>query len=168
MIDEGHTCLLIFAQGNWKESFKLKFFQQISKNFISNMNIDDRDEWSEILISPLFDPKNPGKDDHPCDVCHPLYDIFEEKKGENDGLILFSHNILGWKGMEKFLVFILREQSVKKIFYLELDSFSYIVGANIPKIMKDITDLKINRNDFFKLFRNEQIQINIVYEVSKY
>ncbi len=54
MIDYGHLCLLIFAQGTWKESYKNKLLDQIKKNFLSNMNIDDIDVWNEINKSPLL------------------------------------------------------------------------------------------------------------------
>ena len=170
MIDYGHSCVLVFAQGTWKESFKARFLQEISKNFISNMDIDEVDEWGEIEQIPLFNPKNPGKNNKPCDVCHALYEIFEEKKGNNEGLILFSHNILGWEGMEKLLFFILGQTNVKKIFYLELDQDSYIEGAKnkIPEIIEKINNLKINRTEFFRLFEYEQIKFSTLYEVGKY
>ncbi len=170
MIDYGHTCILVFAQGTWKENFKVKFFREISKNFISNMDIDNVDLWNETEKSPLFHPKNPRDLYKPCEVCHAIYDIFEEKKGNNDGSILFSHNILGWKGMEKLLFFILGQIIVKKIFYLELDQDSYIEGAKkrIKEILNNICRLKINRNNFFKLFENEQIKFSTLYEVGKY
>ncbi len=81
MIDYGHFCLLIFSQGTWKQSYKIKLLNEIKKKFLSNMDIDDIDLWSEISKSPLFDPKNPGTDDKPCELCHDLYKIYEGKKG---------------------------------------------------------------------------------------
>ncbi len=170
MIDYGHTCILVFAQGNWKENYKMKFLREISKNFISNMDIDNVDLWNEIEKSPLFHPKTPGDHNKPCEVCHAIYNIFEEKKGNNESLILFSHNILGWKGMEKLLFFILGQINVKKIFYLELDHESYTEGPKnkILEIIEKIIDLMINRTEFFRLFGNEQIKFSTLYEVGKY
>jgi len=170
MIDYGHSCMLVFAQSTWKESFRVKFLQDISKSFISNMEIDNLDVWNEINRSPLFNPKNPEPHNKLCVVCHGLYKIFEEKKGSSDGFILFSHNILGWKGMEKFLLFVLGQVNVKKIYYLELDQDSYTEGTTkkIKEILENINHLKIKRTDFFKLFENEQVNFNTLYEVGKY
>ena len=170
MIDYGHTCLLIFAQGTWKENFKGRLLGDISKTFISNMDIDELDMWNEIGKSPLFHPKKPGEYNEPCEVCHALYEIFEEKQGNNDGLILFSHNILGWEGMEKFLLYVLGQVNVKKIYFLELGQDSYIMGASkkIQKIINEIKHLKVNRTEFFKLFKNEKIEFSVLYEVGKY
>jgi len=170
MIDNGHICLLIFAQGTWKENYKGRLLKEISKTFISNMDIDEMDLWNEIDKSPLFHPINPGKHNKPCEVCHALFEIFEEKQGNNDGFILFSHNILGWEGMGKFLLFVLGQVNVKKIYYLELGQDSYMVGASkkIQEIIKKIKHLKVNRTEFFKLFENEKIEFSTLYEVGKY
>ena len=127
MIDYGHMCLLIFAQGTWKENYKKKLLKEVKNKFISDMDIDDIDFWSEIEKIPPFNPKNPEGNHKPCELCYSLYDFFEKKKGNNDGIILFSHNILGWKGMKNFLLFVLGEVNVKKIYYLELDQSSYMI-----------------------------------------
>jgi hypothetical protein len=170
MIDYGHTCLLIFAQGTWKERFKESFLKEITRNFISNMNIDATDLWNEIDKSPLFNPKQPTDRNKPCEVCHALYKIFEEKKGNNDRFILFSHNILGWTGLETFLLHILGQGNVKKVYFLELDQDSYTEGAHnkIPEIIKKIEYVKLNRTDFFRLFQAEKISFSTLYEVVKY
>jgi len=134
------------------------------------MDIDELDLWNERDKSPLFNPKDPGEKNKPCELCKALYSIFEEKKGNKDGLILFSHNILGWEGMEKFLLFILGESNVKKICYLELDQDSYTEGSSkkIQEYIKKLEDLKIKRTDFFKRFENKKIQFSTLYEVVKY
>ena len=170
MIEYGHICLLIFAQGTWKENFKMKLLKDVKNEFLANMDIDEVDEWSEIEQIPLFNPKNPGKNDHPCELCNSLYDIYKEKRGNNDGFILFSHNILGWVGMEKFLLFVLGEVKVKKILYLELGADSYLVSTSkkIPQIIKKISHLKVNRSEFSKLFEDKKIEFSIIYEVGKY
>ena len=157
MIEYGHVCLLIFAQGTWKENYKMKLFKNVKKSFLENMDIDEIDEFAEIVQIPPFDPKFPGDNDRPCELCYPLYDIFEEKKGTNEGLILFSHNILGWKGMKNFLLYVLGESNVKKIYYLELDWSSYLTSTkdNIPQILDALKEKKINRTNFFDLFEKE-------------
>ena len=170
MIEYGHICLLIFAQGTWKENFKKKLLKDVKNEFLANMDIDEVDEWAEIEQIPLFNPKNPGKNDHPCDLCNSLYEIYEGKRGNNDGFILFSHNILGWEGMEKFLLFVLGEVKVKKIYYLELDPKSYLIGISnkIPEIIQKIKYLMVNRPEFFKLFEDKKIEFSTLYEVGKY
>lgn len=170
MIDYGHTCLLIFAQDTWKENYKKKFLKEIKTKFNASMNIDEIDAWSEIEQIPLFNPNHPEANDLPCELCIPLYEILEEKRGTNEGFILFSHNILGWKGMENFLFFVLGEDKVKKIYYLELDSNSYILGISdkIPEIIQNVKYVEINRSTFFDLFEKEKIEFSILYEIVKY
>jgi hypothetical protein len=134
------------------------------------MDIDDIDLWSEIEKIPLFDPKIPEENHKPCELCHFLYDIFEKEKGQNEGLILFSHNILGWKGMKNFLLFVLGEVNVKKIYYLELDGSSYLISTKdrIPEIIKNIKQKKVKTSIFFDLFDKEKIEFSTLYEVLKY
>lgn len=170
MIDYGHTCLLIFAQGTWKENYKKRFLKQIKDKFLSQMNIDEIDLWGEFEQIPLFDPNNPEANDKPCELCNPLSEIFLKKKGQNDGFILFSHNILGWKGMKDFLLYILGDTNVKKILYLELDQFSYLTSTKnrITPILNDISEKKVNRSAFFDLFEKEKIEFSTLYEVVKY
>ncbi len=170
MIDYGHMCLLIFAQGTWKDNYKKRLVREVKNKFISNMDIDDVDLWSEIEKIPLFNPKTPEENHKPCELCYSLYDIFEKEKGNNDGIILFSHNILGWKGMKNFLLFILGEVNVKKIYYLELDQSSYLISTKkrISTIIKNIKPKQVNRSVFFDLFDKEKVEFSILYEVVKY
>ena len=76
---------------------------------------------SEIEIVSPFDLKDPENIDQLYKLYYSFYEIFEGKKGVNDGLILFSLNILGWKAMKNFLWYILGEVKVKRTYYLELD-----------------------------------------------
>jgi hypothetical protein len=170
MIDYGHLCLLVFAQGTWKQSYKRKLLDQIKEKFLSNMDIDDIDIWSEISKIPFFDPKNPKADDKPCELCQVLYKIFKGKKGENDGLILFSHNIIGWNGTGNFLSFLLGEMKVKKVYYLELDQYSYLTSTknHIPEIINNIIETTINKTDFFTLLEKQELEFSILYEIGKF
>lgn len=170
MIDYGHICLLVFAQGTWKENYRLKISDEIKKKFLSSMDIDANDLWGEISKIPLFYPKDPGSGDQPCELCHAINKIYEEKRGENEGLILFSHNILGWEGTGKFLSYILGQNNVKKVFYLELDNDSYLtnISSRIPNILKNIRERQINKAELFDLFEKEQVEFSILYEVVKY
>jgi len=170
MIEYGHVCLLIFAQDTWKENYKKRLLKEVKNKFISNMDIDDVDLWSEIEKIPLFNPKTPEENHKPCELCYSLYDIFEKEKGNNDGIILFSHNILGWKGMKNFLLFVLGGVNVKKIYYLELDQSSYLISTKkrISIIIKNIKPRQVIRSIFFDLFDKEKIEFSTLYEVVKY
>jgi len=170
MIDYGHTCLLIFAQDTWKENYKKKFLKEIKTKFNASMNIDEIDVWGEIEQIPLFDPNHPEVNDKPCELCYPLSEVFLKKKGHNNGFILFSHNILGWEGMKYFLLYILGESNVKKIHYLELDQFSYLISTKnrIPEILNALKEKKVNRSSFFDLFEKEKIEFSTLYEIVKY
>lgn len=170
MIDYGHLCLLVFAQGKWKDNYKSKLLDQIKKNFLSNMDIDDMDIWNEINKSPLFDPINPRADDKLCEICHVLSKIYEGKKGVNEGFILFSHNILGWNRTGNLLSYILGERNVKKIYYLELDQDSYTLKTKneIPEIIKNIKETRVNRTELLVLLEKEELEFSTLYEVGKY
>ncbi len=170
MIDYGHTCLLIFAQGIWKENYKNRFLKEIKSKFMASMNINENDLWGEYEQIPLFDPNSPEVNDKPCELCNPLAKVFLKKMGQNRGFILFSHNILGWKGMKDFLLYLLGDFNVKKIHYLELDQSSYLTSTKkrIPQIINNINEKKLNRTAFFDLFEKEKIEFSILYEIVKY
>ncbi len=170
MIEYGHICLLLFAQGTWKEHYKNKLFKKVKDKFISSMHIDEIDVWSEIQQIPLFNPKNPEGIHKQCELCYSLYEIFEKEKDQNDGLILFSHNILGWEEMKSFLLFVLGEVKIKKIYYLELDWTSYLISTKkkISSIIENIKPKQVNRSAFFDLFDKEKIEFSTLYKVLKY
>ncbi len=170
MIDYGNFCLLVFAQGTWKERYKNKLLDQIKKNFLSNMNIDDIDVWNEINKSPLFDPKNPDADGNPCELCHVLFKIYDGKRGRNDRLILFSHNIISWNGTGNLLSFLLGERNVKKVYYLELDQDSYLTNTKnyIPEIINHIKEIRINRTELFTLLEKKELEFSTLYEIGKF
>lgn len=91
-----YFCLLIFAQGQWKESYT----EKISKNtrdlfyqYTGHSNCD------VCIICPIcralvemFDPMNPDEYVVVCDLCKELYKMMEQIKGQNDGMILFLHS----------------------------------------------------------------------------
>lgn len=68
--------------------------------------------WRSIEKSPLFEPISIQE----CSICSFLSKIFEEKKGEHDRSILFSHNILDMMSFKSFFTPLLKNNQIKKIF----------------------------------------------------
>ncbi len=121
MFDSGHFCLLVFAQGSWKEGYKNRLRKKISTDFLELLEPKSEEEakqisWNEIDKSPLFDPKL----EHECRVCENLYKLFDAKKGANEGLIYFSHNVPDIEGFKTFFTHLFGEETIKKVYYLEL------------------------------------------------
>jgi hypothetical protein len=103
MYDMGHFCLLIIAQDKWKPHFKEQLLEDVNKKFLPLLEPRSKQEeikigWNEVPKEPLFDPKNQTV----CESCSALQPIFENKKGVNDGLILFSHSLPDKFGVKFF------------------------------------------------------------------
>ena len=165
MYDQGHFCMLAFAQGTWKPQFKLKLIRKISDNFNFLKAPKTKEEegiigWNEVENSPLQNYKNFDK----CKVCQKIGPIFKQKLGNNEGIILFSHNIPVIEDFQTFFYNIFRETGIKKVFYLEADIF------NEQKLMRqrEFAHQQIKSSDFFDLVRNEKFEQVTLYEISKY
>lgn len=165
MLDiDGHFCFLIFGQGKWQEKYKSKLMAEIKKDFLRYAY------WDPMYDIPvkLFNPLVKDEDYDVCDLCFELIPRFKIKLGSNVGLIRFSHKLLRLKDIESFFLKILTDPQVKKVYFLLLNSNSYIIGLNIPKIMKSITEHQLNAATFFDLVNNEQLKFSILYEIRKY
>jgi len=131
MYDQGHFCLLVFAQGTWKPHYKEKLIKKIADNFFSLIEPRSEEEarivgWNEAEKSPLQDPK---KLDY-CKVCNRLAPLFKENLRDNEGFILFSHSIPDLGAFLPFFSNLFRETGIKKAFYLEADIFSENISAS--------------------------------------
>ncbi|MFW9943149.1 MAG: hypothetical protein ACFFFT_19075 [Candidatus Thorarchaeota archaeon] len=160
----GHFCFLIFAQGKWQEKYKAKLEIEIKKDFLRYAY------WDPMYDIPvkLFDPLIKDEDYDVCDLCLELIPRFKMMLGSNEGLIRFSHKLIRIEDIEKLFFKILTDPQVKKVYFLMLDHNSYIQGVNIPKTINSIKEQQINVNEFFNLFKNENIEFSIIYEIRKY
>ncbi len=160
----GHFCFLIFAQGKWQEKYTARLITEIKQDFL---RYADWDPMYDIPVK-LFDPLVKDEDYDVCDLCLELLPRFEIKLGSNEGLIRFSHKLLRLQDIEPFFLKILTDLQVKKVYFLLLNSNSYIIDKNITKIMKSITEQQLNGATFFDLVTNEKLKFSILYEIRKY
>ena len=103
MFDRGHFCLIICLKGNCEEKSKKQIYEDIVARFLSHLFPKDEKEahhlmWNPIDRSPLFDPTL--KED--CSICAFINKTFQNKKGDNDWFVLFSHNILNVDSFKSF------------------------------------------------------------------
>ena len=160
----GHFCFLIFTQGKWKDNYKDKLKTEIKEDFLKYAY------WDPMYDIPvkLFDPLVKDEDYDACDLCLELIPRFKNELGNNEGLIMFSHKLLRLEDIDQFFMNILSKTEVKKLYYLMLDHNSYIIGMNIPRIIKGVKEQQISTNEFFSLIRNEKLDFSIIYEIRKY
>ncbi len=165
MYDYGHFCLLIFAQGVWKTHYRSNLLKKISTEFLSILEPKSEAEakqmiWDEIDKSPLFEPKYEEK----CKVCSKVSKIFEAKKGSNEGLILFSHNVPEVEGFRTFITLLLSDTNIKKVNYLELEGIS---EEAIPSSEK-IDQVEVDLANLIDQISKKQFKLGTLYEISKY
>ena len=164
-----HFCVLIFAQGTWKEADrdgvrnlirdKVKNIKEIAYNVFYKLTFRDR--------MPIYAD---------CHLCQPIYKVFEEFKGNNDGILYQGHHYLipedDFEDMKYLANMIISHNKVKKIFLLYLDSFKEIKRTilnemNLEGIKEKLKFKKCNINDFITIIDNNKFKNRTVYEISK-
>lgn len=166
MYDAGHFCLLIVAQDVWKENYKKELLENVSSNFLLQLKPRSEGEanlisWNEVYEDPLFEPL---PHNITCPTCSFLSEVFNEKKKNNDGMILFSHNILDVIGFKAFLTPFIKNDKIKKMLYLELSMFDEDEFLKHKKL----TVQQVHSYEIFKLVDNEQFENGTLYEILNY
>lgn len=166
MYDAGHFCLLVFAQGTWKEHYKKELHENLSTNFVSQLKPRNEEEarkiaFNEVYEEPFFEPP-PQK--FKCDICSLINEAFEEKKGTNDGIILFSHNLLDAIGIKAFFVPLLKNNNIKKIFYFELSMFDEKAFLS----HETLATKKLRSQEMLQIVYDDQFEKGIIYEILNY
>ena len=162
MYDFGHLCLLIIAQGKWKPHFSEQLLDEVNKKFLPLLEPRSKQEeikigWNETPKEPLFDPHNYEK----CKSCSALQPIFEDKKGVNDGLILFSHSLPDRVGVKSFITNLFEERRIKKVYYLEL-------GFGEELKLDEVSDIKqkqLSLSEITELIEQEKFESKILYDI---
>ncbi|KKM85858.1 hypothetical protein LCGC14_1284800 [marine sediment metagenome] len=165
MYDAGHLCLLIFAQSTWKENYAKKLLEYISSNFLSQLKPRSEQEgaqisWNEVYEDPLFEPPPTFN----CQICSFLSEIFNKKKRNNDGMILFSHNVLDVIGFKAFFTPLIKNAKIKKLLFLELSIF------NEEEFLKHKTLIsqQVHSYEIFELVDNDRFENGTLYEILNY
>jgi len=166
MYDAGHFCLLIFAQSVWKENYTKILLKNVSSNFLSQLKPRSEAEgaqiaWNEVYEDPLFEPPPLNLN---CPICSFLSEIFNNKKGNNNGMILFSHNVLDVIGFKVFFTSLIKNDKIKKLLFLELGMFD---EEEFLK-HKTLTTQQVDSYEIFDLVDSEQFEKGTLYEILNY
>ena len=162
MYDFGHFCLLIIAHEKWKPHFSGNLLEKLNKKFLPLLEPRSKQEeikigWNETPKEPLFDPQNYEK----CQTCIVLKPSFENKKGVNDGLILFSHSLPDRVGVKTFLAQLFEERRIKKVYYLEL-------GFGEELKQNEVSDIKheqLSISEITQLIEQNKLVTKILYDI---
>jgi len=164
-----HFCVLIFAQGTWKETDR-----ESVRNLIKDKVKTMREVPYNIYYKLTYRDQMPIYSD--CHLCQPIYKTFEEFKGNNDGILYQGHHYLipedDFDDMKCLANLIISHNKVKKFYLLYLDSFREIKRTilekmNLVEFKKKLKFKKCNINDFILLIDNNKFKNRTVYEISK-
>jgi hypothetical protein len=171
MFDDGHFCLMIFAQGPWKPKYKEKLRQEVQSSFLASLVARSKEEehrlgFAETARIPLFDPEELGKSQRECQICSRINALFKETLGRNEGLILFSHTVPDVQGFKTFVKPLFKDPRIKKMYYYELGPETVVIDQTkyLP-LLKERTDRRLSKDEFFKLLDANKFQLNVLYEI---
>lgn len=164
-----HFCVLIFAQGTWKEA--------------------DRDNVRNLTLEKVKSVKNTHynifnkltyRDEMPiyadCHLCQPIYKMFEEFRGNNDGILYQGHHYLipedDFDDMKSLINLIISHDKVKKIYLLYIDSFreikrTILYDMNLEEFKEKLNFTKCYITDFISMIDKNEFKNRTVYEISK-
>ena len=165
-----HFCLLIFGQGLWKETFTKKISKETKFNFfhLSGYSVDSLFCTCPICnaLVKLFDPMNPDGYIDVCDLCTALYKRFKEIQGQNEGMILFSHQLMDdLNQLENLTQNLLTNEKIKKIYILELEWVK--ISKSIPLLLEDINQKRLRKSEFIDLIKKNLFEYKVIYEIFK-
>jgi len=164
-----HFCVLIFAQGTWKETDK-----DSVRNLIKEKLKSLKEAPYNIFYKLTYRDKMPIYAD--CHICQPIYKMFEEFKGNNNGILYLGHHYLipedDFEDMKSLTNLILSHNKVKKFYLLYLDGFKEIKRTilnemNLEEFKEKLKFKKCNSNDFILMLDNNKFKNRTVYEISK-
>jgi hypothetical protein len=169
-ITHDHFCLLIFGQGFWKNSFNKKISKETKTNFfhLSGYSKDSLFCTCPICntLVKLFDPRTPGDYVDICDLCKALYEKFDNIKGLNEGLILFSHQLMHeMEQLQNLTQNLLSNEKIKKVYILEV-KFEKI-SKPISNIIYSIMNKRLKKSEFFEILKANKFEYGVIYEVFK-
>jgi hypothetical protein len=167
---DAHFCLLIFAQGQWKESYTEKISKNARDLFYqytghSNCQVCNTCPICRALVY-MFDPMNPDEYVVVCDLCKALYKMMEQIKGQNDGMILFSHSFpLEIQSVTSLTELLLKSDKIKKIYIMEV--LTEKKTRQVSEVIEKIKTIRLKNSEFIKLLDSNEFKDKVLYEITK-
>lgn len=164
-----HFCVLIFAQGTWKEIDK-----ESVRNLISDKLKTIKGTQYHLFNKLTYRGQMPTYSD--CHLCQPVYKMFENIKGNNDGILYQGHHYLipedDFDDLKSLTNLILSHPKVKKLYLLYLDGFSEIkstiLNAMTLEELKELLNFeKCDIDDFLMIIDRAKFKNRTFYEISK-
>ena len=164
-----HLCVLIYAQDDWRE----KDYRNIGDSTLADYLGSTEHSDCEVCLScpvcraewELFDPENPGEYVQFCEYCEVLLSFMKEQL-TNDGLLLFSHDLLKLDALKQFVEYSLKDKKIKKIFILEQDEIER-KKTKPNKLLDKIKHQEIKYSEFIALIDSNKFEYNVLYEIFK-
>ena len=165
-----HFCILIFAQGKWKD---------IDREGIISPIREKRKEKKDYPY-PFFTKLTLRRDPPQfamCELCEGLHNLFEDLKGQNDAILYQGHHYLiledDKEDMKELVSIILSNEKVKKLYLVYIKGFSELKTTKIRAMDLNglkalLTFKKVSKTDFIVILEENKFEKRIVYEVSKY
>jgi len=165
-----HFCVLIFAQGTWREQDS-----QSLRDSIQEKRKLKRNNPYSLYDKLTFRDSIPTYSD--CQICQPIYELFEELKGQNDGILYQGHHYLipedDMEDMKELVNLVITNSKVKKLYVLYLDPFrelkrTVIRKMRLQELKEKIIQKKNSKQDFINILDERNFKGRILYEISKY
>ena len=165
-----HFCVIIFAQGKWNDKDRAS----IRKSLIEKHNMCSDNPYP-LFTKLTYREKKPSYSD--CNLCGPIYEMFQEISGTNDNIIYQGHHYLlpedDKEDMKELTKIILGNPKVKKFYLLYLDSFGEVDRNVIKKwtlndLKERLTSKLSNSSEFETLVDENKFKSRIIFEISKF
>jgi len=163
-----HFCLLVSAQGNWKD----EDLREIRQSLIDE-RVKYRAENYPLIMKLVYRTEKPVYSD--CQLCDPIYDLLQKKKANFQGIIYQGHHYLDPEDstdMVDVVKILIENSKIKKIYILYLDAFrelkrNVINSMTYDELQDSIKTEKLSKSDFLNILKTDQFQIRTLYEILK-
>ncbi len=163
-----HFCVLVTAQGNWKD----EDIREIKQSLIDE-RVKHQAEDYPLIMKFVHRTEKPVYSD--CQLCAPIYDLLVNVQGNYQGIIYQGHHYLDPEDstdMMDVVKILFGNRKVKKIYILYLDSFrelkrDAINSMTYDELQNSIKTEKSSKSDFLNILKKDQFQIRTLYEILK-
>ncbi|MBE0526628.1 MAG: hypothetical protein IH631_06770 [Candidatus Thorarchaeota archaeon] len=164
-----HFGVLIYGQGKWSETDR----QSVVKPIQDVVRTYTKDPYPFFLkLTRVSEPFQPGE----CTVCTPIHEMFQELKGQADGILYLGHHYIipedDLEDMASFVKMVLDNDSVKKMYLLYIDGFGDIKRTELAQwdletLKAHIETQTITKSDFLAALSEDKFNSRVLYEIVK-